>query len=146
MATILKAAVLYWVLLFILRVIPRRSGNVMTPFEFILLFLLGGIAVNAVGGEDHSVINALLAICTVALMHLLVATLKQHFPAFGKVVDGTPVVVMENGQWHAARMNALRVQEQDIMSAARQQGIERAEQIRLAMVERNGSVTVFPKK
>ena len=75
-------------------------------------------------------------------MHLLVATLKQHFSAFG-FADGTPSLVFEEGKWHEDRMNALRVQAQDVLAAARQQGIANREQIRYAVVERNGSVSVF---
>ncbi len=146
MATIIKAVLLYWLLLFVLRVIPRRTGNTTTPFEFILLFLLGGISIQAVVGDDHSFINALLGVGSIALMHLLVATLKQHFPVFGKIVDGTPVTVVERGQWHDERMNALRIQAQDVMAAARLQGVTRREQIYLAVVERNGSIAVIKEE
>ena len=146
MATIIKAVLLYWLLLFVLRVIPRRTGNTTTPFEFILLFLLGGISIQAVVGDDHSFINALLGVGSIALMHLLVATLKQHFAVFGKIVDGTPVTVVERGQWHDERMNALRIQAQDVMAAARLQGVTRREQIYLAVVERNGSIAVIKEE
>jgi uncharacterized membrane protein YcaP (DUF421 family) len=53
MATILKAAVLYIVLLFILRLIPRRTDNITTPFEFVLLFLLGGIGMQSMIADDR---------------------------------------------------------------------------------------------
>jgi uncharacterized membrane protein YcaP (DUF421 family) len=142
--TIIKAMALCWILLLILRIIPRRTGNIMTPFEFILLFLLGGMGVQAVLGEDRSFTNALLGLMSVALMRLLVATLKQHFRTFGKLGDGTPSLVFEKGKWHEDRMNALRLQARDVMAAARQQGIANRDQIRYAVVERNGSVSVFP--
>jgi uncharacterized membrane protein YcaP (DUF421 family) len=141
--TIIKSMVIYLVLLFVLRVIPRRTGNIMTPFEFILLFLLGGIAMQAILGDDRSLTNALLGISSIALMHLLMATLKQRFSLLGKIIDGTPVVVVEHGKWQEERMNALRIQTQDVMAAARAQGISREDEIRLAIVERNGSVSVF---
>jgi uncharacterized membrane protein YcaP (DUF421 family) len=145
MDTIIKAMIVYLVLLFVLRVIPRRTGNIMTPFEFILLFLLGGIAMQAVVGDDRSLTNALLGISSIALMHLLIATLKQRFSSLAKIIDGTPVVVVEHGKWQDERMNALRIQSQDIMAAARAQGIGKREDIELAIIERNGSVSVFRK-
>jgi uncharacterized membrane protein YcaP (DUF421 family) len=144
MSTIIKAAVLYWILLFILRLIPRRTGNVSTPFEFIVLFLLGGFGVQAVVGDDRSFVNAVLGLSTIMLMHLLVATLKQRSPQFGRVFDGTPVVVVSEGEWRDDAMNFVRVQSQDIMAAARQQGVMRQEQVRFAIVERNGGVSIFP--
>ena len=63
-------------------------------------------------------------------MHVLVAWLKQSSVGFRKIVDGTPVVVIENGDWNQRRMHLLRLQEQDIMAVARAQGIERMEQIK----------------
>ena len=89
MSTILNAALMYWVLLFALRLVGRRGPNMMTPFEMIVIFLLGGLAIQAIVGEDRSLTNALLGIMTVVLMHVLVSTLKGRYPAFGKVVDGT---------------------------------------------------------
>lgn len=143
MSTIIKAAVAYWVLLLITRVIPRRTGSISTPFELILFVLFGGIAVQGVLGSDHSLVNSLLALATVSLMHLLAATLKQRFVAFGKVVDGTPVVVVDQGEWRDEAMNHICVQPQDVMAAARQRGIAQRKQIHRAIVERNGSVSVL---
>jgi uncharacterized membrane protein YcaP (DUF421 family) len=145
MGTIVKAAVVYLVLLLVLRVIPRRTGNIMTPFEYILLFLLGGIAMQAVVGDDRSLTNALLGISSIALIHLLIATLKQRFSGLEKIIDGTPVVVFDRGEWQEERMNALRIQQQDVMAAARAQGISKQEEIEHAVIERNGSVSIFPK-
>ncbi len=71
----------------------------VTPFEFILLFLLGGIGIQAVLGADRSFTNAILGLM-IRSHDVLVATLKQRFEALGKVIDGTPVVVYENGEWH----------------------------------------------
>ncbi len=102
------------------------------------------MGIQAVLGQDRSFTNGVLGLMAVALMHLLVATLKQHFEPFGKLADGTPSMVLEEGQWHEDRMDRLRVQAQDILAAARQQGIANREQIRYAVVERNGSISVFP--
>jgi uncharacterized membrane protein YcaP (DUF421 family) len=146
MGTIVKAILFYCVLLVFLRIIPRRTGNVMTPFEYILLFLFGGISIQAVVADDRSVINALLGISTIALMHILVSTLKQHFDMAGRIVDGTPVVVVEDGKWLDDRMRAVHIQAQDIMAAARNRGVSLAEEINMAVVERNGSVSVLTSK
>jgi uncharacterized membrane protein YcaP (DUF421 family) len=143
MATIIKAAVVYWILLAVTRIIPRRTGTISTPFEMILFVLFGGIAVQGVLGNDHSLFNSLLGLATVALMHWSAALLKQRFPTFGKIADGTPVIVVEQGQWDDAAMDHMLVQPQDVMSAARQRGIAQRGQIHRAVVERNGSISVL---
>lgn len=143
MATILRAIIAYWALLFTIRVIGRRAVNQMTPFEFILLFLLGGMTIQAIVYDDRSLTNALLAVVTIAMNHVLVAWLKERFPTFRKLADGTPIIIVENRHWHRDRMSRMRLQEQDVMSVARQGGILHLEQIDTAIVERNGEISVF---
>ena len=143
MDTIIRAVVTYWVLLFVLRVVGRRAVNKMTPFELILIFLFGGLTVPSIVSDDRSLTNALLAVMTVGLMHVLVSWLKQWSGLFGRVVDGTPVVVVEHGELHDDRLRKLQIQPQDVMASARAQGVERMEQIRFAVVERNGSIAII---
>ncbi|HEY7154966.1 MAG TPA: YetF domain-containing protein [Gemmataceae bacterium] len=145
MVTIVNAAVIYWVLLFALRLIGRRGPNMMTPFEIILLFLMGGMGMQAIIGNDHSLTNAVLGIATVVMMHVLVASLKVRSTYFGRLVDGTPVMIFCKGQWEPERMKQLCVDAQDVMAAARSQGMERLEQIKYVIVERNGGISVLKK-
>lgn len=143
MITIVNAAIIYWVLLFAFRLLGRRGPNMMTPFEIILLFMLGGMGMQTIIGNDHSLTNALLGIATVVMMHVAVSSLKGWSERFGRVVDGTPVIVFGKGRWERESMQRLRIHEQDVMAAARTQGIERLEQIKYAIVERNGGISVI---
>lgn len=146
MVTIVNAAIIYWVLLFAFRVVGRRGPNMMTPFEIILLFMLGGMGMQAIIGNDHSLTNALLGISTVVMMHVLVGALKGWSACFGRIVDGTPVIVFGQGLWHREPMRRLQIHEQDVMAAARGHGIERLAQIKYAIVERNGSISVVKRE
>jgi uncharacterized membrane protein YcaP (DUF421 family) len=143
MVTIVNSILVYWVLLFALRLIARRGPSMMTPFEIIIFFLLGGMGLQAIVGNDHSLTNALLGISTIVLMHVLVATLKGKSERFGRVVDGTPVIVFGKGEWYREPMRRLRIHEQDVMAAARSQGVERLEQVKYVVVERNGGISVL---
>ncbi|WP_263418868.1 DUF421 domain-containing protein [Terriglobus albidus] len=143
MATILRAILAYWALIIVVRAIGRRPGGQITPFEFVLIFFIGGISIQAVVVDDRSITNAFTAVATVALMHVLVTALKQWFPAFGRVIDGTPVLIFENGEWHRERMKHHGVQETDVMSAARAQGLEREDQIKYAVLERKGDISII---
>jgi uncharacterized membrane protein YcaP (DUF421 family) len=143
MGTIVRAALAYWALIIVVRAIGRRPGGQMTPFEFVLIFFIGGISIQAVVADDRSLTNAFTAVATVALMHVLVTTLKLRFPAFGRVVDGTPVLIFENGEWHRERMRHHGVEEADVMAAARAHGLEREEQIKYAVIERKGDISII---
>jgi uncharacterized membrane protein YcaP (DUF421 family) len=143
MGTILRATAAYWLLLFTLRVVGRRALNQMTPFELILIFLLGGMSIQAVVSDDRSLTNAFIAIMTVAMNHVLVAWLKQRSEGFRKIADGTPIVIVQDGRWDRTKMALMRLQEQDVMSVARGQGMRRIEEVQEAIVERNGSISVY---
>jgi uncharacterized membrane protein YcaP (DUF421 family) len=143
MGTIVRAVLAYWALIIVVRAIGRRPGGQMTPFEFVLIFFIGGLSIQAVVADDRSLTNAVTAVATVALMHVVVTALKQRFPKFGTVVDGTPVLIFENGEWHRKRMMHHGVQEADVMAAARAQGLEREDQIKYAVIERKGDISII---
>jgi uncharacterized membrane protein YcaP (DUF421 family) len=146
MGTILRATLPYWFTLFILRAVPRRTGNIVTPFEFILIFLIGGLAIQVIVVEDHSLINPLLGVTTVGMNQFIVSTLKQKLAWFGRIVDGTPVVLYENGNWYKDRMNMLRSQPQDVLTSVWDQGLTSIDKVKLAVLERNGAYSIIKKE
>jgi uncharacterized membrane protein YcaP (DUF421 family) len=146
MGTIIRAVIAYFLLLLVVRLLGRRSVDHMTQFEMILLFLIGGMSIQSVVADDRSLTNAILAVMTVGLCHVSVSLLRHRSPTAGRLIDGTPIVLLGRGEWHKDRMAALRVHEQDVMAAARMQGIEKLEQIRYAVAERNGSITVVKQQ
>jgi uncharacterized membrane protein YcaP (DUF421 family) len=146
MNIVLRVAAGYFILLFAVRLIGRRTASMMAPFDLVLLFLFGGITIGAVVGEDHSMVGAVSAVFTIGLMHILVSSAKRRFQLVSRIIDGTPIIVFEHGQWNDERMRALRRTEQDVMAAARQRGIERLEQVRYAIAERDGKIAIIENK
>ncbi len=145
MSVIIRAAVAYLVLLLAVRLIGRRMASMMAPFDIVVLFLFGGALMAAVLADDHSMVAAVSVVFSIGLMHVTVSALKRHFSWFGRLVDGTPVIVFEKGEWHQDRMRGLRILESDIMAAARQKGLMRLEQVRYAVIERDGKVSIIPE-
>jgi len=143
MTTVIKAAAAYWFLLFAVRLVGRRTVSMMAPFDLIVLFLFGGATLTAVLDDDHSLVAAISVIFTIGLMHVVVTWLKARVPAFGRIVDGTPVVVFERGRWHEHRMQRLRMQPIDIMTAVRQRGLHSLSQVRYAVAERDGKISII---
>lgn len=143
MATIIYAAIGYVFLLLTVRILSRRPGGQMTLYEFVLVFLMGGIIILATVGKDRSMTNCAIAIITVGLMHWTVSWLKTHFPAFGALIDGTPVVLLENGVWRSETMHGMRIGKEDVMAAARSKGIESIFKVKYAVLERTGSISII---
>ncbi len=97
-------------------------------------------------GNDRSLTNALCQIVTVASLHYVIAWLKQRYPRFGLIADGTPMVLLENGKQRAETMNHMRIQAEDIRAMTRDQGLENVEQVDCAVLERNGEISIIPSK
>ncbi len=145
MSVIIRAAFAYLILLLAVRLIGRRMASMLAPFDLVVLFLFGGALMSAVLGDDHSMTAAIGAVFSIGLMHILVSKLKQLLPWFGRLVDGTPVIIYEQGQWHRDRMRGLRMLESDVMTAVRQKGLMRLEEARYAIVERDGKISIIPQ-
>ena len=146
MAAVLRAAFGYTFLVFIVRIAGRRPGRQMTPFEYVLIFFLGGITLTGIVADDKSLVNALCQILTVGLMHTLFLLLRSKFPRFALLMDGTPVVLLEKGQWRTRSLVKMRVQDDDVMAAAREIGLMRLDQIEYAVLERNGQINIIPRE
>ncbi|MDQ2762706.1 MAG: DUF421 domain-containing protein [Pseudomonadota bacterium] len=138
----MRAAAAYWILLFAVRLIGRRTASQMAPFDLVVLFLFAGITITAVLGEDHSMVAAFSGVCTIGLMHILASWLKTNSALAGRIIDGTPVVVFEHGEFNRRRMSQLRLNEQDIMAGALQRGLMRLDQVRYAVAERDGKISI----
>jgi len=143
MATIVHAVVGYLFLLLTVRALSRRPGGQLTPYEFVIVFLLGGIIILATVGQDRSVTNYAIAIVAVGFVHWVTSWLKWHFPRFGAIIDGTPLVLIENGVWREEAMHAARVDPEDVMAAVRTTGIRSIFQVKYAVLERTGGISVI---
>jgi len=143
MYTIEHAIAGYFFLLLIVRILSRRAGGQLTLAEFVFVFLIGGIVILATVGDDRSMTNCVCGVITVALLHRLISGLKARFPGFGAVVDGTPLVLLKNGQWQLESMHKAHVDDQDVMAAARGKGLRRLDEIKYAVLERNGSISII---
>jgi uncharacterized membrane protein YcaP (DUF421 family) len=88
-------------------------------------------------------VNALCTITAIAATHFVIAWLKNRSSGLGRVVDGTPMVLLEKGMWRRETMRRMHIREQDVMAAARDNAVERLNQIEYAILERNGEISVI---
>lgn len=145
MGTILRAGAIYIVILVVLRVLGKRTLAQVTTFDFVLLLIISETTQQAMIGEDFSVTGAVLAMVTLLMLDLGLNLLKERWPSLDRYIDGLPLVIVENGKPLHERMKKVRVDEQDVLAAARgSQGLMRMEQIRYAVLERSGEISIIP--
>ncbi len=143
MFTIMYAVAGYFFLMLMVRLLTRRPGAQMTMFEFVIVFLVGGVIILAVTGGDRSITNCGTAILTVGLLHNIVAWVKARSPRFGALVDGTPLVLLKDGAWVDEVMRGMKMAPEDIMAAARMKGINSIFDVKYAILERNGTISII---
>ncbi len=142
--TILRAAFGYFFLVLMVRIVGRRPGKQLTPFEFVLVFYLGGLTLTGMVGMEASLTNAVCQILTVAACHYLLATLRFHYDWAAQLLDGVPLILLEKKQWRTESLSRMRIQDDDVMDMAREQGIKDLTGIKLAVLESFGEITILP--
>lgn len=146
MESIIRAAVIYAFMLLLFRIAGKRSVVEMSSFEFVMLLIVGEATQQAILGKDYSITNAFLVITTLIGINILLSLLKVRSHSIKRLFDGMPLVIVENGRPIKDLMKKVRVMEDDVMSAAREfQGLERMEQIKFAVLETSGIISIIPK-
>jgi uncharacterized membrane protein YcaP (DUF421 family) len=143
---IFRAAFGYLFLVLMVRIVGRRPGKQLTPFEFVLIFYLGGLTLTGMVGEEVSIVNAITQIITVAFCHFLLGFLRFKSDRLARILDGTPLVLMEKNMWRSETLKRMRVQDDDVMHTARQQRIKDLSGIKAAVLESYGEITIIPSK
>ncbi len=145
MYTIIRGVAVYLFLLVLFRISGKRSLSQITTFDFVLLLIISEVVQQAMIANDSSMINAFLLVITLVGLDILISLIKQKSPAFGKLVDSVPVILVENGKPLKDRLDKERIDEDDILARARElEGLERMDQVKYAILEKSGGITVVP--
>ncbi|MFJ3367109.1 DUF421 domain-containing protein [Pseudomonas sp. NPDC086251] len=147
MDSVLRAAAMYLALMVLFKIAGRRSLAELTTFDFVLLMIIGEATQQALLGNDFSLTNSMLVIVTLIAIDVGLSLLKQRSQWVSQLIDGGPTIIVENGKVLHKRLRHARLVEADIMEAARSsQGIETLDQIKFAIIERNGKISVIAQE
>lgn len=145
MESVLRGAAIYLILLIVVRLSGRRSLSQMTPFDFVLILIVAETTQQALLGDDFSIVNAAVLIITLFAIDVCLSYVKGWSPKVRRWLDGAPTVLISHGRPDQRALVRARIQVDDIMEAARQQhGLERLEQIKFAVVEVSGKISIVP--
>lgn len=145
MESIIKAIVVYAILLALFRVSGKRTLAEVTPFDLVLLLIISEATQQAMVDTDNSMTNAFLLVGTLIGLNVLLAAIKTHSKTADHVLDSTPLLIVENGKLIESHMKKERIDVDDVLDAARENhGIASLEEIRYAVLERNGKISIVP--
>jgi len=145
MDSVIRAAIIYGFVLLVFRIAGKRSVAEITTFDFVLLLILSETTQAALVKNDNSITNAMILIVTIVGLDVALSLIKQRSKTVEKLLESAPIVIVENGTPLKDRMQKSRVDESDVLAAARTlRGLERMDQIKYAVLERNGGISIIP--
>ncbi|MFC7401654.1 DUF421 domain-containing protein [Citricoccus sp. GCM10030269] len=146
MDAVLYTAAVYVVLILLVRMTGKRTLAQVTTMDFIVLLIVGEATQQVLLGEDYSLTQVGLVVGTLLALERLTDYLGWRFPRFGALTDSIPLVLVQDGELLDKVMAKEQISKDDILSAARTtQGLERMDQIKWAVLETTGSISVVPK-
>ncbi|EOW2136744.1 DUF421 domain-containing protein [Stenotrophomonas sp. GD03908] len=143
---ILRAVVVYVVVLGMVRLSGKRPLGQITPFDVLLVVLLGNAVQNALLGTDTSLGGGLLLAATLILLNYGVGWVSTRSRRIERLVEGEPVVIARDGRLFDAVLRREQVTRADFEAAMRQQGCLGVGDVELALLEINGHITIIPRK
>ena len=147
MESVIRPTFVYLFVLVLLRLTGRRTLAQITTFDFVLLLIISEATQQALIGVDNSMINSAIVVSTLIGLNILMSLLKQRSRWFDRLLDDIPVVIVSDGKPLKDRMYKARVDEDDVLDAARENyGLERMYQIRHAILERDGQISIIPQR
>lgn len=146
MDAVLRAAAIYAALLIIFKIAGRQSLSELTLFDFVLLMTISEAAQQALIGQDYSLIKAVQVIATLAAINIALSMIKRRWTKADLWLEGAPLIVVEQGHALESRLAAARLRLDDVMESAREKhGLERLDQIKFAILEKNGKISIIPR-
>lgn len=141
---ILRALVIYLGLLVLFRIAGRRTMAQITPFDLVLLLIISEAIQPALLGQS-SLVEAMILVTTLVGADIVLGEITQRNRRLERLVEGAPVLLVSEGQPIQSRLAATHVTIEDILAAGRENGLERLEQIRYAILETTRRITVIAK-
>jgi uncharacterized membrane protein YcaP (DUF421 family) len=144
MDLVLRAFVIFAFIYLLTRIVGRRELGSAEPFDIILLVVVGDLVQQGVTQSDYSLTGAVLVISTFTLLTVLVSFLSVKVPALRPVLDGDPLVLVENGKPNTANLKRQRLDLGEVLAEARLQQVTRLEDIQWAILESSGQISIIP--
>jgi uncharacterized membrane protein YcaP (DUF421 family) len=141
MDLVLRAAFAFFLILLVTRAVGRRELSSMEPFDFILLVVIGDMVQQGVTQSDYSLTGTAIVVCTLAALTVGTAWLGYRFRRLRPVLEGSPIVLIADGELLEGNLKAQRMTVEEVRTEARQQSIARMEDVRWAVLESNGRIS-----
>ena len=146
MDIVLRAIVAFCFVLLLTRIVGRRELGSLEPFDLILLVMIGDLVQQGVTQNDFSVTGMLLAGGTIALLVVLTSYGSFKVPWLRPVLEGEPVIVVQDGEPIKRNLDRNRITHEELLAAARQEGLPSLERVEWAVLETSGKISFIRRR
>src|SRR5881628_709241 len=140
-----RSLLVYVALLVGLRLMGKRELGQMTVFDLVVILLLANAVQNAMVGPDVSVVGGVLAAFVLLAVNRGMSTLRLRGEFWGRLLEGTPTVLIEDGEFVVPHLRKEGVERSELEMAMREHGVESVKDVKLAVLETDGSISIVPK-
>jgi len=141
----LRAVFLYVFIVFVMRVIGRRELSSMTPFDLVLLIILGDAIQQGLTEDDYSVTGAVIAVSTIASLQVFTSYLSFRSERARRIFEGLPIVLVDHGKFVDENLKRERMTADEVAAEMRAKDIGSLDEVEWAILESNGSVSFIKK-
>jgi uncharacterized membrane protein YcaP (DUF421 family) len=143
---VVRSAVVYAFLLVVLRLMGKRQIGQLAPFDLVLVLVLSNSVQNAMNGGDNSVLGGLVSAGTLFALNSGVALLTARSKRAEALIEGHPLVLIHNGKLYNTALHKAKITHQELNSALRQAGCACVDEVRYAVLENNGAISVIARE
>jgi uncharacterized membrane protein YcaP (DUF421 family) len=129
-----------------LRFTGKRQVGQLAPFDLVLLLVLSNAVQNSMNGGDNSLIGGLISATTLVVVNFIVGLTAYRNKKIEAIVEGRPQVLIHNGRLYEDVMKSAKLTHHELEAALRQSGCACVEDVHMAFLENNGSISVVPRK
>jgi uncharacterized membrane protein YcaP (DUF421 family) len=145
MDLVIRAAVVFGFIFLVTRIAGRRQLSELEPFDVILLVVLGDLVQQGITQSDESVTGTLIVISTITLLSVSVGWLSFRFARIRLITEGEPIILIHDGEIVERNLRRERLTRGDLEEEARRQQVSSLDDVRYAILEDSGSISIIPR-
>jgi len=143
---VIRGTIVFFFVFLLTRVVGRRELASLEPFDLILLVVIGDLVQQGVTQNDFSVTGAILAVSTIGTLTVLVSWTGFRWRRTRPVLEGEPIILVQDGEPIKRNLDRNRITFDEVAAAAREQQLEKLDEVKWAVLETSGNISIVPKQ
>ncbi|MDX2213508.1 MAG: DUF421 domain-containing protein [Oculatellaceae cyanobacterium bins.114] len=139
----IRGSLVYLILFSLLRFLPNRQVGAVGIADLLVIILFANAAQNAMASDYSSLTDGLILVATIVFWNYLLNWLGFKFPKIQRLLSPPPLMLVKNGRMIFRNMRRELITEGELMLQLRKQGVEKIDEVKMAFMEADGSVSVI---